>query len=52
MTSYPTPHQDKLLALLNNNKLPSDDKYKIEQALKFYQKWIKVLDRVIDNNYS
>ncbi|MEC4990081.1 MAG: Bpu10I family restriction endonuclease [Oscillatoria sp. PMC 1068.18] len=52
MTSYPTPHQDKLLALLNNHKLPSDDKYKIEQALKFYQKWIEVLNRVIANNYS
>lgn len=52
MASYPAPHYEKLLALLNNEKLPSDDKLRVEEAIKYYQKWTSLIDRAIAANYS
>ena len=34
-----TPHYEKLKATLENNKLPSEDKRRIENALEKYTKW-------------
>ncbi|MBR8829369.1 MAG: Bpu10I family restriction endonuclease [Gomphosphaeria aponina SAG 52.96 = DSM 107014] len=35
------------MAVLENNKLPSDDLPRITQALKVYHKWIVILDKVV-----
>lgn len=37
----PTPHGDKLLALLNNEKLPANDRPRVAQSLEHYQNWLK-----------
>lgn len=42
----PTPHLDKLTALLQNPRLPSDDEPRVQQALKRYRQWIQELERV------
>ncbi|NJN67327.1 MAG: Bpu10I family restriction endonuclease [Chloroflexaceae bacterium] len=44
---YPTPHFEKLLAVLKNEKLPSSDKPRIEKAIEHYQEWIARLDRTM-----
>lgn len=36
---YPTPHYEKLKALLDNDKLPLEDKGAIQQATLRYQQW-------------
>jgi hypothetical protein len=41
--SLPTPHGDKLKALLLNTKLPSPDRPKVEQAIERYEQWVKRL---------
>lgn len=41
---YPTPHFEKLVATLANEKLPEVDKPRIEQAIARYHDWIKGLD--------
>lgn len=35
----PTPHGDKLLALLNNEKLPANDRPRVAKAHENYQRW-------------
>lgn len=42
----PTPHFDKLNALLQNDKLPVDDRVKIEEAIARYHGWIQDLNGV------
>ncbi len=37
----PAPHGDKLLALLDNEKLPTNDRRRVAQALEKYQLWRK-----------
>ena len=37
--SYPTPHGDKLQALLENNKLPARDQPRVRAALERYEAW-------------
>jgi hypothetical protein len=39
----PTPHGDKLRALLLNSKLPSRDVPRVEQAIERYQRWTEAL---------
>jgi Bpu10I restriction endonuclease len=51
MNNYPTPHQEKLLSLLENDKLPRKDQVRVELALKFYHKWIGLLNQVTEYNY-
>jgi hypothetical protein len=46
MTTYPTPHLEKLNATLENEKLPDEDKPRIEAAISRYREWIKALDAV------
>ena len=45
-TTYPTPHSDKLQALLNNNKLPEADKPRVDEAIERYGKWIKEIGEI------
>ena len=42
----PTPHLDKLNALLRNLRLPSADRPRVEEALRKYSEWIHELERV------
>lgn len=46
MIQLPTPHYDKLIACLNNIRLPKVDKEKVEEALTKYQQWIQELEIV------
>lgn len=41
--TLPTPHGDKLEALLQNAKLPHGDRVRIQQAVKRYCAWVKAL---------
>ncbi|MCY4343266.1 MAG: Bpu10I family restriction endonuclease [Gammaproteobacteria bacterium] len=38
--SFPTPHGDKLRALLDNAKLPTADQPRVEAAIETYDAWI------------
>ena len=42
----PTPHLDKLNALLKNRRLPAADKPRLQEALKRYHEWIKELEAI------
>lgn len=42
----PTPHLDKLKALLENRRLPTVEKSRVQAALRRYQEWIKDLEAV------
>ena len=42
----PTPHLDKLNALLKNRRLPAADKPRLQEALQRYHEWIKELESV------
>jgi len=44
--SLPTPHGDKLNALLENEKLPTCDRERIKQAIDRYQAWRDALTHV------
>ncbi len=45
-TTLPTPHLDKLKALLKNRRLPTNDKPRVEAALQRYREWIADLEAV------
>lgn len=42
----PTPHLDKLKALLRNPRLPAPDKPRVNEALHRYSDWIRELEHV------
>jgi hypothetical protein len=42
----PTPHFDKLNALLRNPRLPTADRPRVEEAIKRYHEWIDTLESV------
>ena len=44
--SLPTPHGDKLVALLQNDKLPATDHDRVQQAVIRYQDWLARIARV------
>jgi hypothetical protein len=46
MLELPTPHKDKLKALLNNPKLPVSDRTRVMQAIARYEKWLSQLQQV------
>ena len=43
---YPTPHGDKLRALLENSKLPDDDRAAVKEAVVRHEAWIKELGEI------
>lgn len=43
MIELPTPHGDKLTALLKNDKLPPEDRAQVEKTIERYQTWHKQL---------
>ena len=46
MMSYSTPHGDKLRALLQNVKLPEDDRFRVRVAVKIYETWIAEIEDI------
>lgn len=42
----PTPHADKLRALLENNRLPEIDKPRVSESIGKYQDWIKEVNEI------
>jgi hypothetical protein len=48
--NLPTPHGDKLRALLQNEKLPNGDRRRIEEAIVRYQSWLEALRTVPGND--
>lgn len=46
MIELPTPHYDKLIACLNNPRLPNADKERVEEAVNKYRQWIQALESV------
>jgi len=46
MSPFPTPHFDKLNALLSNDKLPPTDKPRILAFIERYKKWISSLENI------
>lgn len=42
----PTPHGDKLRALLDNAKLPEYDRPRISSALEKYENWIAEMEQI------
>ncbi len=45
-TTPPTPHADKLYAILQNDKLPAVDKPRVNKALKKYRDWVKEINGI------
>ena len=43
---FPTPHMDKLKALLRNPRLPTADKSRVEEAVQRYNDWISEIQRI------
>ncbi len=46
MVTLPTPHGDKLVALLKNQKLPKDDVWRVEEAIRHYSNWLSEMDKI------
>ena len=44
--SLPSPHQDKLVALLQNPKLPASDRPRVKSAIGRYESWIFQLSEI------
>ncbi|MEY3401718.1 MAG: hypothetical protein RLZZ86_1333 [Cyanobacteriota bacterium] len=47
MKTYSTPHFEKLKALLDNSKLPVNDKPRVTEAMDIYETWINNLRQAI-----
>ncbi len=43
---FPTPHLDKLNALLRNQRLPEADRTRVEEAIQRYRGWMKELEDI------
>ncbi len=47
---FPTPHYDKLQAVLDSNKLPPGDRPQVEKTIKHYEQWIADIDTVMESD--
>ena len=43
---YPTPHGDKLQALVENRKLPESDRPRVNAAIETYETWISEIEAI------
>jgi len=48
----PSPHGDKLIALLENSKFPKSDKDKAKEAIHKYQEWVASFEHISGNTSS
>lgn len=46
MLRLPQPHYAKLIACLDNPRLPDADKERVEEAIRKYQEWLVELDSI------
>jgi len=46
MFDLPKPHGEKLAALLNNDKLPTTEKLRVERAIEQYNQWLETLKNI------
>ncbi|MEG3974056.1 Bpu10I family restriction endonuclease [Microcoleus sp. herbarium8] len=46
MFDLPKPHGEKLAALLNNDKLPTAEKLRVEHAIEHYNQWLKTIKNI------
>lgn len=46
MFNLPKPHGEKLAALLNNDKLPTTEKLRVEHAIEHYNQWLETLKSI------
>ena len=46
MLTLPTPHGDKLVALLKNPKLPNDDVWRVKRAIQHYSNWVSEMENI------
>ena len=46
MIKYPTVHKDKLIAAINNKKVPVSEKRNLKKALELYKKWISNIEKI------
>ena len=44
---YPSPHGDKLRAILGNQKLPQDDRPRVQDAIVRYDAWIAEIEQIV-----
>ena len=49
---YSTPHGDKLQALLGNEKLPEEDRARVEDAVDRYNQWLAEMEGVVGAGYD
>lgn len=49
---FPTPHFDKLMAVLDSNKLPPGDRPQVEKTIKHYEQWIAEIDTIMESDLS
>ncbi|MBJ7296416.1 MAG: Bpu10I family restriction endonuclease [Nostocales cyanobacterium LE14-WE4] len=47
MKKYPNPHIEKLNALLNNSKLPVNDKPRVAKTIDIYYQWLNNLTKTV-----
>lgn len=52
MKELPTPHGDKLRALLENEKLPESDKQAVRETLNRYKKWFSESLKIKGKDYE
>jgi Bpu10I restriction endonuclease len=50
LSTYPTPHFEKLKATLASDKLPADDRPQIEKAIENYERWIANMDVIMNSD--
>lgn len=46
MPNFPTPHLSKLIACLDNRRLPQEDREKVQEAVNRYNHWIETLNAI------
>ncbi len=46
MIKYPTAHKDKLIAAINNSKLPESEIQPLKKAYTQYKKWIMEIEKI------
>jgi hypothetical protein len=46
MLNLAQPHGEKLVALLDNVKLPPTEKRRVNQAIEYYKKWLETLKNI------
>lgn len=52
MIKYPTTHKDKLLAAINNNKVPESEVQCLKRAYEAYKKWISEIEKIYSKKLS